>query len=99
MVNRVGLDTTQISLKKAQETIGRDIYWQIPNDYRVMSEVRNNGVSLLEQAPRASVTQAILGLAESISGNTVTKDEDAPDSGKGGKSGSWRSFWPGKSKA
>ena len=44
IVNRAGLDNGQISLKKAQETIGRAIFWQLPNDYRTMIEVRNNGV-------------------------------------------------------
>ena len=38
VVNRGGQDSGQISLKKAQETINRDIYWQVPNDYRVMVE-------------------------------------------------------------
>ena len=51
VVNRVGLDNGQITLKKAQETIGREIFWQLPNDYRTMIEVRNNGVPLIEQAP------------------------------------------------
>ena len=45
VVNRVGLDN-HISLKKAQETIGREVFWQLPNDYHVMVEVRNNGVPL-----------------------------------------------------
>ena len=49
-----------ISLKKAQETIGREIFWQLPNDYRTMVEVRNNGVPLIEQAPKAAITQAIV---------------------------------------
>src|SRR3954447_9326134 len=35
VVNRVGLDSS-ISLKKAQETMGREIYWQLPNDYKTM---------------------------------------------------------------
>ncbi len=60
VVNRVGLDNGHISLKKAKETIGRDIFWQLPNDYRVMVEMRNNGVPLIEQAPRASITQSIV---------------------------------------
>jgi pilus assembly protein CpaE len=68
VVNRVGLDSGQISLKKAQETIGGDIFWRIPNDYRVMSEVRNNGVPLLERAPKAAITQSILELAVAIDG-------------------------------
>lgn len=66
VVNRVGWDSGQISLKKAQETIGSEIFWRIPNDYRVMSEVRNNGVPLLEQAPKSAITQSVVGLAAAI---------------------------------
>jgi pilus assembly protein CpaE len=66
VVNRVGLDSGQISLKKAEETIGKDIFWQLPNDYRTMIEVRNNGVPLIEQAPKAAITQSINALAESL---------------------------------
>ncbi len=69
VVNRVGLESGQISLKKAEETIGKEIFWQLPNDYRSMVEARNNGVPLIEQAPRAAVTQAIGALAEALSGN------------------------------
>lgn len=68
VVNRVGLDNGQITLKKAQETIGREIFWQLPNDYRTMIEVRNNGVPLIEQAPKAAITQAIVGMAEALTG-------------------------------
>ncbi len=67
VINRVGLDSAQISVKKAQETIGCEISWQLPNDYRTMSEVRNNGVPLIEQARKAPITQAILELADSFS--------------------------------
>ncbi|MFH1266757.1 MAG: pilus assembly protein CpaE, partial [Planctomycetota bacterium] len=42
-------------------------FWQLPNDYRTMIEVRNNGVPLIEQAPKAPITQLIVGLAEAIS--------------------------------
>ena len=68
VVNRVGLDSGAISLKKAQETMGREIFWQLPNDYKTMVEVRNNGVPLIEQAPRAGITQAIVSLAENLTG-------------------------------
>ena len=33
IVNRAGLESGQIKLRKAKETIGRDIFFQIPNDY------------------------------------------------------------------
>jgi pilus assembly protein CpaE len=93
VVNRIGLDTGHISLKKAQETIGRDIFWQLPNDYRVMVEMRNNGVPLVEQAPRASITQSIVALAEQLSGI-----ENADDSDAARDKGRWLNFW-GKARA
>jgi pilus assembly protein CpaE len=93
VVNRVGLDSGQISVKKAQETLGKDIYWQLPNDYRVMVEVRNNGVPLIEQAPRAAITQAVVTLADSLSG-----DDAEGEGAAGGKS--WFSFFSkGKAKS
>ncbi len=54
-------------MKKAEETIGKEIYWQLPNDYRTMIQVRNNGVPLTEQAPKAAITQSIVAMAESLS--------------------------------
>lgn len=81
VVNRVGLDHGHITLKKARDTIGRNIFWQLPNDYRTMIEVRNNGVPLLEHAPRAAITQAIAGLADAL---TSGKDEGAADQSKSG---------------
>jgi pilus assembly protein CpaE len=95
VVNRVGLENGQISMKKAEETIGREMFWRIPNDYRVMAEVRNNGVPLIEQAPRASLTQSILGLAETLGGGE-TPDEDGSVAPRVGR---WLSFWPGRAKS
>ena len=54
VVNRVGLESGHITLKKAEETIGREIFWQLPNDYRTMIDARNNGVPLIEQSPKAA---------------------------------------------
>ncbi len=89
VVNRVGLDVGQISLKKAKETIGGEIFWQIPNDYRVMSEVRNNGVPLIKQAPKANITQSVLGLAAA-----VNEDLDISTMAEQGGLSKWLSFWP-----
>ena len=94
VVNRAGYETGQISLRKAQETIGRDIYWQIPNDYRVMVEVRNNGVPLMQQAPRAAITQSINQLAAALSGKA-----DEPAAETASKSRSWLGIWPARSGA
>src|SRR5690606_25160884 len=75
IVNRVGHGTGQISVRKAQDTLGHEIYWQLPNDYRVMVEVRNNGVPLIEQAPKAMITQSIGQLAAALNGDDGTAAE------------------------
>lgn len=66
VVNRAGLETGHITTKKAQETIGRDLFWQLPNDYRTMIEARNNGVPLVEQSPKAPITLSIGELAQAL---------------------------------
>ena len=45
VLNRVGSDFTEgdISLEKAEETINRPIYWQIPNDFKALIGSRNVG--------------------------------------------------------
>jgi pilus assembly protein CpaE len=96
LVNRVGLENGQISLKKAQETIGREIYWQLPNDYRVMVEIRNNGVPLIEQAPKAAITQAVVALAESLCGEAANESRGGEDGDKAAGLGRWLNFWPAK---
>ncbi|MDG2222933.1 MAG: AAA family ATPase [Rubripirellula sp.] len=94
VVNRAGLDSGQISLKKAEETLGRDVYALLPNDYRTMVEVRNNGVPLIVQAPKANITQAIRDLAEKISGGPEEKDQAGAAANKPTES-KWKKFWPG----
>ncbi len=93
IVNRAGLQDGQISLKKAQETIGRKIEWQIPNDYRTMAEVRNNGVPLIDHAPNAGITQSVINLAATLSGEAPVAGEESTAAASG-----WLSFWPKRSK-
>jgi pilus assembly protein CpaE len=82
VVDRLGLDETQISLNKALETIGREIFWEIPNDYHIMVESRNNGVPLLTQAPKAKLTRAIEGLARKIDESLGPEAADEPSKKK-----------------
>lgn len=85
LVNRLGLEDSQISVNKALETIGRDIAWQIPNDYATMVDSRNNGVPLISRAPKAKVTKALEKMAHSFDGssgaNADTSDEKKPRKG------------------
>ena len=94
VVNRAGLESGQISLKKAKETLGREIFALLPNDYRTMVEVRNNGVPLIVQAPRAGITHAIRDLASKLEGVNQRTGKDGDAVAKGGES-KWRKFWPG----
>ncbi len=70
ILNRVGSET-DISLKKAEETIGKPIYWQIPNEPKPMIESRNNGTPLLMYAPKCKAQQSIAGLAEAVCGKQL----------------------------
>jgi pilus assembly protein CpaE len=98
VVNRVGLDSGAISMKKAQETMGREVFWQVPNDYRVMAEVRNNGVPLVDQAPSAKVTQSVISLADALSSSGEKPEEAGTPASSAGLT-RWLSFWPGGAKA
>jgi pilus assembly protein CpaE len=86
VVNRIGLEDSQISLNKALETIGREVFWKIPNDYASMVESRNNGVPLITQAPRAKVTKSIEQLAAQIDEEAILDERpaDEPKPRKGG---------------
>jgi pilus assembly protein CpaE len=68
VVNRIGSDDCDITLKKAEETIGQQIYWQVPNDYKSMLGARNAGVPLLQHAPRSKLQASLAELANALCG-------------------------------
>jgi len=94
VINRAGLENGQITLKKAQETIGKDIFWQLPNDYRTMIEVRNNGVPLIEQSPKAAITQSLLAMTEALTTSQDVKQPEVQTSKKG--LSKLLSLWPSR---
>ncbi len=71
VMNRVGADDSDITLEKAQETIGKPIYWQVPNDFKAMLGARNSGVPLLTHAPKSKVHQSLVGLANALCGKSA----------------------------
>lgn len=87
IVNRAGLDSGQISMNKAQETIGGEFFWQIPNDYGLMVDVRNNGVPLVIQAPKAAITRSIIELCDKLHGESSGAGEATPAEPKPQKKG------------
>lgn len=82
IVNRMGLQDASISLNKALETIGREIYFQLPNDYVSMVESRNNGVPLLLHAPKSRITKAIEQLAQQLDPQTAEFEKKSSDAAK-----------------
>jgi pilus assembly protein CpaE len=95
IINRVGLDTGHITLKKAEETIGKEIFWQLPNDYRTMIEARNNGIPLIEQAPKAAITQSLAQLSKTLTSSGKVEAPEIPAKKFG--LGSLLRLWPAKS--
>jgi pilus assembly protein CpaE len=72
IMNRIGSDDGgEITLAKAEETIGRQVYWQIPNDFKAMVGSRNAGVPLITHAPKSKAQIAIMNLANALSGKSA----------------------------
>ena len=82
IVNWLGLQDTQISLNKALETIGREVYFRVPNDYGTMVESRNNGVPLIKFSPRAKITREFEKLAAMLDGPLESAEGGSGDAGK-----------------
>lgn len=95
IVNRCNLQSNQITVKKAEETIGQAFYWQVPNDYQTMAAVRNNGVPLVMQAPQANITQCFMNLTNSLL--DVQKPTATPDAGATSGKKPWLGFLSRKS--
>jgi pilus assembly protein CpaE len=73
VINRQGADTLEegIGLKKAEEVIGKPIFWQIPNDPKPVIAARIEGHPLVKHAPKSRVQQSIAGLAQALYGKPV----------------------------
>ena len=66
VVNRVGAESVEegISLKKAEEVIGKPIFWQIPNDPKPLISARVAGAPLVKHSPKCRAQLAIAGMAQ-----------------------------------
>ena len=80
VVNRAGLEDNEISLNKALETIGRTVFWQLPNDYATMVGARNNGLPLCQFAPKSRLARSLNDMVQHLTaGEPGTKSvEDQP---------------------
>jgi pilus assembly protein CpaE len=78
VVNRLGADSVEegISLKKAEEVIGKPIFWQVPNDTKSVIAARVAGQPLVKHSPKSRVQQSIYGLAQTLYGKPVAVGSD-----------------------
>ncbi|QDU18573.1 AAA family ATPase [Urbifossiella limnaea] len=88
VINRFGADTVEegISLKKAEEVIGKPIFWQVPNDPKAVIGARVAGQPLVKHAPKSRVQQSLAGLAQALFGKPVSAGPDR------GSKGGWGFF-------
>ncbi len=94
VVNRTMPDGKMIGLRRAEEIVGREFFWQIPNDYRLMVEARNNGVPLVTEAPRAEISQSLTNMARVLVGDEMPGVKPAGrTSGTTPVLGKWFGFW------
>jgi pilus assembly protein CpaE len=95
VLNRGGPEEGPIRLKKAQEIMDRAVFWQIPNDYRLMMQACNSGKPLIHVAPRAEISRSIGDMARALCGETVASDaRHTPRATAAPGLARWLSFWP-----
>jgi pilus assembly protein CpaE len=72
VVNRAGSDILEdgITIKKAEEVVGKPIFWQVPNDSKAMIGSRVAGQPLVKFAPKSRAQQSIQGLVQALTGKT-----------------------------
>lgn len=70
VLNRVGSEASEegISLGKAEDVIGKPIYWQVPNDSKAVIGSRVSGQPLVKHSPKSRAQVSLAGLALSLSG-------------------------------
>jgi len=78
IVNRYDKKTI-ISLKEAEESIGKKASWVIPNDYQTSMSAINQGKPLSVVDGNAEITRAIRDIAAALAGRGKI---EAPDKGK-----------------
>ena len=83
VINRQGAESVEegISKQKAEEVIGKPIFWQVPNDPKAVIASRVSGHPLVIQAPKSKAQMSISGLAQALYGKPVSSAGE-PRSGK-----------------
>jgi pilus assembly protein CpaE len=80
VVNCVGLQAG-ITVDKAEETLGKTVFWQIPNEPKALDEARDEGKPLVQHAPKSKMQQAIFAMAGAIAGKPLQAAAQAAPKG------------------
>ncbi|HEV3164618.1 MAG TPA: AAA family ATPase [Isosphaeraceae bacterium] len=75
VINRAGSSVTEISLKKAEETLGLPVSWQVPNAYKSVNLARSRGVTLDAEARGSRVHRAFLEIARELQLPSASSNE------------------------
>jgi pilus assembly protein CpaE len=65
IINRY-LKSSEVSLQDAEGSIGRSVFWTVPNDYSTTMSAINQGKALSELASGAAVTRSLQELAKTL---------------------------------
>jgi pilus assembly protein CpaE len=74
VINRY-LKKTDISIKEAEESVQREIFWNIPNDYRTTMSAINRGMPLYDISPKAGITKNLKALTDALIEGEEKKSE------------------------
>ena len=57
---------TRVGLEGIQQTVGTDVYWKIPNDFKTMSAAIDSGIPAVLQSSRSKVARSFEELATAL---------------------------------
>ena len=82
--NREGRDSGYLESHHVSETLNREFYARIPDDWTAVSSAMNVGEPLLTACPKGQARQAIKALAKSIHSGASDDSSEGQPAAKGG---------------
>jgi pilus assembly protein CpaE len=74
VINRY-LKKSDISVKDAETSLERKIFWTIPNDYQTTVTATNRGKALAQFAPREEITRNFQKFASALGPESVKEEK------------------------
>jgi pilus assembly protein CpaE len=74
VINR-HLRGADMSVKEAEQIIGKEVFWVVPNDYKTTMSAINQGKALREISNKAAVTKSVEDLALALLGQEVPEEK------------------------